>query len=141
MSFPPGDGLAALPALRDVIERDGLRAKRQLGQNFLLDGNLTDKIVRSAGVMPGANVIEIGPGPGGLTRSLLRSDLARLFVVETDERCRRALEEIAVADQRLDIRFDDALGIDLAGLGVPPRLIVANLPYNIATPLLIKWQK
>jgi 16S rRNA (adenine1518-N6/adenine1519-N6)-dimethyltransferase len=134
-----GDGL---PPLREVIQRHGLAAKKSLGQNFLLDLNLTGKIARAAGDLAGSTVVEIGPGPGGLTRTLLFNGAAKVIAVERDERCLPALEEIgAHYPGRLEIVAADALKIDLAGLarGERPVRIVANLPYNIGTELLIRW--
>lgn len=132
----------ALPPLRDVIEAHGLRAKKSLGQNFLLDLNITDKIVRGAGDLRGLTVFEIGPGPGGLTRSLLKSEAEKIIAVEFDERAVGALEDLKkVSGGRLEIVQGDALKIDLAGLAAKPRAIVANLPYNIATVLLMGWLK
>ncbi len=129
-----------LPPLRDVIDRYGLMAKKSLGQNFLLDLNLTAKIARAAGDLAGKNVIEIGPGPGGLTRALLETAAARVYAVERDDRCIMALQElIAAYDGRLVIEAADAMKVDMTALCPPPRAIVANLPYNIATPLLIGW--
>ena len=132
---------AALPPLREVIARHGLNAKRQLGQNFLLDLNLTGRIARAAGELKGMVVLEIGPGPGGLTRALLASEAERVIVVERDPRCLPALAELAGHyGSRLQVIEADALEIDEADIlhGRPARL-VANLPYNIATPLLLKW--
>jgi len=130
----------ALPTLRDVIKRHGLGARRSLGQHFLLDGNLTDRIVRAAGPLEGINVIEIGPGPGGLTRSLLASPAQRVYAIEKDRRCQAAMAELATAHaDRLHIISDDALETDLPSLVPEPRKIVANLPYNVGTPLLLRW--
>ncbi len=137
-----------LPPLRDVIERHGLAAKKALGQNFLLDLNLTMKIARSAGDLTGVTVLEIGPGPGGLTRALLASGAERVVAIERDERCLPALEEINEAcGGRLTIISGDALEVDhgraLAEAGAEPgkaRIkIAANLPYNVATPLFTGW--
>ena len=129
-----------LPPLRDVIERYGLQARRSLGQHFLLDLNLTRRIARAAGDLAGRTVIEIGPGPGGLTRALLESDAARVIAVEVDDRAIAALDELRAAyPDRLEIRAADALAIDVASLGLRPRKIVANLPYNISTALLLAW--
>jgi len=131
---------AALPPLREVIRRHGLAARRSLGQHFLLDLNLTGRIARAAGDLSAGTVIEIGPGPGGLTRALLAEGAARLVAVELDPRCVEALAELRQAyPDRLEIRAADALAIDPATLGPPPRRIVANLPYNIATALLTRW--
>lgn len=133
-------GLESLPPLREVIARHELAARKSLGQNFLLDLNLTCRIARSAGPMSDGTIIEIGPGPGGLTRALLGAGAAHVIAVEKDPRCLKALEEIqAVSDGRLQLLEGDALEIPAAELGRPPRRIVANLPYNVATPLLISW--
>lgn len=134
----------ALPPLREVLAAHGLRAKRSLGQNFLLDLNLTARIARAAGPLEGVTVLEIGPGPGGLTRALLAEGAPRVVAVERDVRCLAALEEIAAAyPGRLQVIQGDALAL---GASVPPALaatrpirIIANLPYNIATPLLVGW--
>ena len=129
-----------LPPLRDVIARHGLSARRGLGQHFLLDGNLCDRIARSAGDLSHGHVIEIGPGPGGLTRSLLKAGAGQVIAVEKDRRCVAALEELAEAfGDRLTIIEADALDVNVPALATPPRRIVANLPYNVATPLLIGW--
>jgi 16S rRNA (adenine1518-N6/adenine1519-N6)-dimethyltransferase len=131
-----------LPPLREVIRQHGLAAKKSLGQNFLLDLNLTGKIARSAGDLSGSTVMEIGPGPGGLTRALLSSGAAKVVAVERDERCIAALDEIAAHyPGRLEIVAADALQADLAVLAGDERpvRIVANLPYNIGTELLIRW--
>ena len=134
--------LSALPPLREVIAEHNLRAEKKFGQNFLLDLNLTDKIVRAAGDLSSCTVFEIGPGPGGLTRSLLASDLEKLIAIEFDPRAIKALEGLnQAAGSRLKIMEGDALETDLCALSAPPRAIVANLPYNIATPLLIGWLK
>jgi len=129
-----------LPPLREVIARHQLAARRALGQHFLLDGNLTARIAAAAGPLDGRNVIEVGPGPGGLTRALLASEAASVTVVEVDRRAVGALEELRAHEPaRLRIVEADALSLDLAELVPAPRQIVANLPYNIATPLLIGW--
>jgi 16S rRNA (adenine1518-N6/adenine1519-N6)-dimethyltransferase len=130
-----------LPPLRDVIARHGLAAKKALGQNFLFDLNLTRRIARAAGPFDGVTVIEVGPGPGGLTRALLMEGVERLIVIERDSRAIAALGEIAAAyPGRLTIIEGDALEVDYAALaGGRPAKIVANLPYNIATPLLVGW--
>jgi len=131
---------ASLPPLRDVIARHGLAARRSLGQHFLLDLNLTGRIARAAGDLSQGTVIEIGPGPGGLTRALLESGAAHVVAVERDERCRPVLEEIAAAfPGRLTYMMADALAVEIAGLGPAPRRIVANLPYNVSTALLLRW--
>ncbi|CAN5372532.1 16S rRNA (adenine(1518)-N(6)/adenine(1519)-N(6))-dimethyltransferaseRsmA [soil metagenome] len=132
----------AMPPLREVIARHGLAAKRSLGQNFLLDLNLTARIARGAGKLDGVTVVEVGPGPGGLTRALLAEGAARVVAIERDQRCIAALEEIAAANPgRLTIVAGDALATDMARLAPRPAKIVANLPYNVATPLLIGWLK
>ena len=130
-----------LPPLRDVIRRHDLRAKKSLGQNFLLDLNLTARIARAAGDLRDVTIIEIGPGPGGLTRALLAEGAKRVIAIERDERAIGALEEIAARyPGRLDVVSADALTFDprphIRGDTVR---VVANLPYNIATPLLIGW--
>ena len=129
-----------LPPLRDVIQRHGLSARKSLGQNFLLDLNLTAKIARSAGDLGGADVLEIGPGPGGLTRGLLAEGARKVVAVEKDARCIPALAEIAEAyPGRLEIIEGDALDTDLSGHLQPPIKIAANLPYNVGTELLTRW--
>lgn len=129
-----------LPPLREVIARHGLGARKSLGQHFLFDLNLTGRIARAAGDLTSGTTIEVGPGPGGLTRALLSAGAARVVAVERDARCLDALAEIAAAyPGRLEIVAGDALEIDAAKLGSAPRRIVANLPYNIGTPLLIGW--
>jgi 16S rRNA (adenine1518-N6/adenine1519-N6)-dimethyltransferase len=130
----------SLPPLREIIARYGLDARRSLGQHFLLDLNLTRRIARAAGDLSQGTVIEIGPGPGGLTRALLENGARHLIAIERDARCVAALGELAAAyPGRLEIIEGDALEIDAATLGEAPRRIVANLPYNISTPLLIGW--
>nr|WP_321979930.1 16S rRNA (adenine(1518)-N(6)/adenine(1519)-N(6))-dimethyltransferase RsmA [uncultured Cohaesibacter sp.] len=130
-----------LPPLRDVIERHDLRAKKSLGQNFLLDLNLTCRIARSAGDLSNHTIIEVGPGPGGLTRALLHEGAKRVIAIEMDPRALGALEEIgAHYPGQLEIIEGDALKVDMASL-VPegPARIVANLPYNVGTQLLLNW--
>lgn len=130
-----------LPPLREVIRAHDLRAEKKLGQNFLLDLNLTQKIARAAGDLSGCAVFEIGPGPGGLTRALLLEGAERLTAIEFDPRAVLALEDLkAAAEGRLTVLQQDALQTDLLALaGDRPAAVVANLPYNIATPLLIGW--
>jgi 16S rRNA (adenine1518-N6/adenine1519-N6)-dimethyltransferase len=131
----------ALPPLREIIRRHGLIARKSLGQNFLLDLNLTGRIARAAGPLEGVTVLEIGPGPGGLTRALLAQGAARIIAVERDDRAIAALGEIAAHyPDRLHVVGGDALKFDIAPwLGKGPVRVVANLPYNIATPLLVSW--
>jgi 16S rRNA (adenine1518-N6/adenine1519-N6)-dimethyltransferase len=129
-----------LPPLREVIARHGLAARRSLGQHFLLDGNLTGRIVRLAGDLTGRYVIEVGPGPGGLTRALLASAASCVTVIEIDPRAVAAMHELAArAEGRLRVIAADALEIDAVALVPQPRLVVANLPYNVGTPLLVGW--
>ena len=129
-----------LPPLREVIAAHGLSARKSLGQNFLLDLNLTAKIARAAGDLTRADVLEIGPGPGGLTRGLLAEGARRVVAVEKDARCLPALAEIAAAyPGRLEILSGDALEIDVERHLTPPVKIVANLPYNVGTELLTRW--
>jgi 16S rRNA (adenine1518-N6/adenine1519-N6)-dimethyltransferase len=132
-----------LPPLRDVVRKHELAARKSLGQNFLFDLNLTGRIARAAGPLAGVTIIEIGPGPGGLTRALLMEGALRVIAVERDERCLAALAEIAAAyPGRLDIVPGDALIVDLAKLVADapgPVRICANLPYNIGTALLVGW--
>lgn len=129
-----------LPPLRDVIATHELRAKKSLGQNFLLDLNLTSKIARCAGDLSGSDILEIGPGPGGLTRGLLAEGARKVLAVEKDSRCLAALEEIARAyPGRLEVLQADALDIDPLEHLTAPIKVVANLPYNVGTELLIRW--
>ncbi len=140
--MPAGD---ELPPLREVIAAHGLAAKKSLGQNFLLDLNLTRRIARAAGPLEGTTVYEVGPGPGGLTRALLTEGAAKVIAVERDVRCLPALEEIAAAfPGRLEIFWADALSADELTLFREHRIatdvrVAANLPYNVGTALLIKW--
>lgn len=132
--------LASLPPLREVIARHGIAARRTLGQHFLLDANLTGRIARAAGDLSAVTVYEVGAGPGGLTRALLARDARRVVAVERDRRCIAALEELAAAARgRLHVVEADALAVDEAGLIEGPAKVVANLPYNISTALLMKW--
>jgi 16S rRNA (adenine1518-N6/adenine1519-N6)-dimethyltransferase len=134
------DPLAGLPPLREVIARFGLDARKSLGQHFLLDLNLTRRIARAAGDLSQGTVIEIGPGPGGLTRALLAGGARRVIAIERDRRCIEALQDLSAASGgRLSILEEDATRVDAASLGDPPRYVVANLPYNISTVLLVAW--
>jgi 16S rRNA (adenine1518-N6/adenine1519-N6)-dimethyltransferase len=128
-----------LPPLREVIARHGLAARKSLGQHFLLDLNLTGRIARAAGDLTTGTTIEIGPGPGGLTRALLAQG-ARVIAVERDARCIAALGELAASwPGRLEVVEADALTIAVHALGTAPRRIVANLPYNVGTAMLLQW--
>jgi 16S rRNA (adenine1518-N6/adenine1519-N6)-dimethyltransferase len=144
MSAPRGTASPdGLPPLREIIAELGLAARKSLGQNFILDLNLTRRIARVAAPLDAVTVVEIGPGPGGLTRALLLEDARHVVAVERDERCRPALDAIAARyPGRLSIHIGDALDIDwprLLGPSHTPAVIVANLPYNIASKLLIGW--
>jgi len=131
---------SSLPPLRDVIAKFDLAAKKSLGQNFLLDLNLTRKIARAAGANDGGNFYEVGPGPGGLTRALLEEGAARVVAVERDARCLPALEEIATAfPGQLQVISGDAMTMDEAAAFPDGARIAANLPYNVGTALLIRW--
>jgi len=129
-----------LPPLREVIQTHDLVAKKQLGQNFLLDLNLTSRIARAAGDLSGSDILEIGPGPGGLTRGLLAEGARRVLAVEKDPRCMPALAEIAAHyPGRLEVENGDALQVDVKSRLNAPVRIVANLPYNVGTELLVGW--
>ena len=129
-----------LPPLREVIAAHGLAPRRGLGQNFLLDLNLTRRIARASGPLEGARVLEIGPGPGGLTRALLMEGAGQVVAVERDARCLPALAEISERwPGRLEAVAGDALTLDLSARLAPPWRVVANLPYNIGTELLTRW--
>jgi 16S rRNA (adenine1518-N6/adenine1519-N6)-dimethyltransferase len=132
-----------LPPLREVIRELGLSAKKSLGQNFLLDFNLIRRIARAAGPLEGTSVVEVGPGPGGLTRALLLEGATRVVAIEKDQRCLPALYAIAALyPGRLDILPADAREVDYGALALSsPARVVANLPYSVATPLLISWLK
>jgi 16S rRNA (adenine1518-N6/adenine1519-N6)-dimethyltransferase len=133
-------GIDDLPPLREVIAAYDLRAKKALGQNFLLDLNLTARIARLAGDLRGCDVLEVGPGPGGLTRGLLAEGARRVLAVEKDARCLPALAEIAAYyPGRLEVIEGDALTVDVLAHLTPPIRVAANLPYNIGTELLVRW--
>ncbi|WP_114965237.1 16S rRNA (adenine(1518)-N(6)/adenine(1519)-N(6))-dimethyltransferase RsmA [Alkalilacustris brevis] len=130
----------SLPPLREVIATHGLAARKSLGQNFLLDLNLTARIARAAGDLSACDVLEVGPGPGGLTRGLLASGARRVLAIEKDKRCLPALAEIAAAwPGRLQVIEGDALQIDPLAHLTPPIRVVSNLPYNVGTELLVRW--
>lgn len=134
------DSTPKLPPLRDIIRIHGLGARKSLGQHFLLDGNLTDRIARAAGPLGDKHVIEIGPGPGGLTRSLLAQTPMSLHAIERDARCIDALTDLVAAYGSIfKIVEADALKVRFADLAPAPYVVVSNLPYNIGTALLIKW--
>lgn len=131
--------LPPLPPLRAVADHFGLRARRSLGQNFLFDDNLLDRIARAAGDLSHAEVVEVGPGPGGLTRALLRAGARRVVAVEKDPRCIAALQGlVAVAGGRLELVEADALACDLTALTDTPPVIAGNLPFNAATEILMR---
>lgn len=134
--------LPNLPSLADVIRIHGLSTKKSLGQHFLLDTELLQQIVRAAGDLAGVQVIEVGPGPGGLTRALLESPAAGVIAIEKDRRC---LDALAPLKEHCAARFqlveEDALNVALSSMGMPPRAIVANLPYNVGTALVVSWIK
>ncbi|MBF0891555.1 16S rRNA (adenine(1518)-N(6)/adenine(1519)-N(6))-dimethyltransferase RsmA [Gluconobacter sp. LMG 1744] len=130
----------SLPSLRDTIQIHGLDAKKSLGQHFLLDPGICARIAALGGDLTGRSVVEIGPGPGGLTRALLDTPATRVDVVEIDERAWPLLDELATYyPDRLHVVREDALKLDAATLAPAPRQIIANLPYNVATPLLVGW--
>ncbi|MBZ0129898.1 MAG: 16S rRNA (adenine(1518)-N(6)/adenine(1519)-N(6))-dimethyltransferase RsmA [Rhodobacteraceae bacterium] len=129
-----------LPPLREVIAAHGLSARKSLGQNFLMDLNLTARIARQAGDLAGSDILEIGPGPGGLTRALLHEGARKVLAVEKDARCLPILADIAAHyPHRLQVIEGDALDIDISGHLQAPVRVVANLPYNVGTELLIRW--
>lgn len=129
-----------LPPLREVIATHGIAAKKALGQNFLLDLNLTARIARAAGDLSGCDVLEVGPGPGGLTRGLLAEGARHVLAIEKDARCLPALEEIAARyPGRLTVIGGDALEVDPRAYLMPPIRVCANLPYNVGTELLVRW--
>jgi len=135
-----------LPSLRVTVEAHGLMAKKSLGQNFLLDRNITDKIIRlslekqNMSDFKDCCVFEVGPGPGGLTRSIMMNSPKKLTVVEMDERCIAIMQDIQrLAPDKMDIINDDALKVDFSLMGESPRCIISNLPYNVSVPLLVMW--
>lgn len=134
------DPVQSLPPLRDVIAEHGLAARKGLGQHFLLDLNLTLKIARAAGDLTAGTTIEVGPGPGGLTRAILSAGAGRLIAIEKDERCIAALAPLVdAAGGRMTLLNEDALKVDYSGVGARPLKIISNLPYNVGTPLLVGW--
>jgi len=134
------DAVQSLPPLRDVIAEHGLAARKGLGQHFLLDLNLTLKIARAAGDLSAGTVVEVGPGPGGLTRAILMAGAGRLIAIEKDERCMAALAPLVdAAGGRMTLLNEDALKIDYSTIGAAPVKIISNLPYNVGTPLLVGW--
>ncbi len=136
------DDIENLPPLRDIINNYKVRAKKSLGQNFLLDLNLTAKIANIAGDLTNLNIIEIGAGPGGLSRAILLNGAKKLYAVEKDSRCIKALTDLKqVSNGKMAIIEGDALKLDLNKIVPTPKAIIANLPYNIATVLLLKWLK
>ena len=133
-------GIDTLPPLRDVIETHGIAARKSLGQNFLLDLNLTAKIARQAGDLSECDILEIGPGPGGLTRGLLAEGARKVLAIEKDERCMAALAKISEAyPGKLNVINGDALEVDPLAYLTPPIRVAANLPYNVGTELLVRW--
>lgn len=129
-----------LPPLKEVIQRHGLMTKKALGQHFLLDARLMQRIVSIAGAMEGVTAIEIGPGPGGLTRELLQSNTASVVAIEMDARCLPVLAELSdIFPGKLTVHYGDAMKIDLPAITKAPRKIVANLPYNVSAVLLARW--
>ena len=140
------DKINSLPSLRVTVEAHGLMAKKALGQNFLLDRNITDKIVRLSlekqglSNFEGANVFEVGPGPGGLTRSIMLNNPDFLTVVEMDERCVDIQQDIKrLVPDKMDIINGDALKVDFSEMRSSPRYVISNLPYNVSVPLLVGW--
>ncbi|RVU38477.1 16S rRNA (adenine(1518)-N(6)/adenine(1519)-N(6))-dimethyltransferase RsmA [Hwanghaeella grinnelliae] len=134
------DPVQFLPPLRDVIAEHGLAARKGLGQHFLLDLNLTLKIARAAGDLTVGTTVEVGPGPGGLTRAILTAGADRLIAIEKDERCIAALAPLVdAAGGRMTLLNEDALKVDYRVIGAPPIKIISNLPYNVGTPLLVGW--
>lgn len=142
MSASPAATIESLPPLREIIAQHGLAARKGLGQHFLLDLNLTRRIVAQAGDLSDTTVFEIGPGPGGLTRALMESQARQIIAIEMDPRCVLALGSLVALDpEKLHLMEGDALQTDLPALAPAPRAIVANLPYNVGTELLVGWLK
>jgi len=138
----PGFDLSNLPSVGETIRQHGLAPLKHYGQHFLTDPSVLDRIARAAGDLAGATVIEIGPGPGGLTRALLAAGAGQVVAIEYDRRCVAALQPLVACSQgRLQILEQDALAVDVTTIGQPPRVVVANLPYNISTALLVNWLK
>ncbi len=134
------DAVQLLPPLRDVIAEHGLAARKGLGQHFLMDLNLTLKIARAAGDLSVGTVVEVGPGPGGLTRAILMAGADRLIAIEKDGRCMAALAPLLdAAGGRMTLLNEDALKIDYSTIGAAPVKVISNLPYNVGTPLLVGW--
>jgi len=132
--------LKDLPPVRELISQYGLKPDKKLGQNFLFDLGITDQIVLSAGNLEGKTVLEIGPGPGALTRSILASQAKRIIAVETDERCIRALRQMEMLSEgRLAVIHEDAMKLNLSTLSNEKLFVISNLPYNIGTILLYNW--
>ena len=132
--------LSSLPPLREILTVHGLEPRKSLGQHFLLDGNVTDKILRLSGSVEGLHVIEIGPGPGGLTRSILAASPASLTAIEKDDRCQTILAQLAaISPVLLTVLAADGLKVSLPQTVSAPRAIIANLPYNVGTPMLVNW--
>lgn len=132
--------MADLPSLSEAMHQAGLKPSKRLGQNFLLDQNLTDKIARVAGDLSLCTVIEIGPGPGGLTRSLLDAGAKKVIAIEFDPQCEVILQQLKDHyGDRFEFLIQNALTVDVGALAEGPKKIVANLPYNVATPLLLQW--
>ena len=142
MTDPVIAAIEALPPLRTVIARYQLSARKSFGQNFLFDLNLTRRIARSSGNLAEGTCIEIGPGPGGLTRALLLEGASKVIAIERDRRAIQALQDLVeAADGRLRVIEADAMDVDLETLGDTPRRVIANLPYNVGTPMLLRWLK
>lgn len=134
------DKILSLPSLKELINKESFQTKKKFGQNFLLDSNITDKVARAAGPLEGRTVIEVGPGPGGLTRSLLLAGADHVIAIEKDPDCLALLSSLeAAAEGRLTLIHQDALTVDYSQLFTAKTKIVSNLPYNVGTPLLLKW--